>query len=127
MTFIESIKTCLKKYAVFSGRASRSEYWWFLLAHLIFGLVLIFTLKYFNSIRLILTVGPASLLLLFLPGLGVHIRRLHDINYSGWWYLVGAVPYIGFLILFGLCALPSKEPNRFNLPDTSNDKTSEQL
>jgi len=86
MTFTESIKTVVfKKYATFKGRASRSEYWWYLLfASLIalLGAVIANTL-YGDPSEL--TLFDIVWLLIFLPGLAVGIRRLHDVNKSGWW------------------------------------------
>ena len=50
---------------------------------------------------------------LLLPSLGIAVRRLHDIDFRGWWILIGFVPVIGQLILLVFYVLPSKEPNRF--------------
>ena len=72
MTFGQSISTCFGKYATFSGRASRSEYWWWYLFN-VFGQNSIFTIL-------------CSLILL-LPGISVGVRRCHDTNHSGWWLL----------------------------------------
>ncbi len=86
----------LKKYAVFSGRARRKEYWMFLLFHII----IIIALGVIESI-----VGTNSVIALFymlailLPGLAVTVRRLHDSGKSGWWLLIGLVPLIGIVIL----------------------------
>ena len=86
----------LKKYAVFSGRARRKEYWMFLLFHII----IIIALGVIESI-----VGTNSVIALFymlailLPGLAVTVRRLHDTGKSGWWLLIGLVPLIGIVIL----------------------------
>ena len=87
MGFGESIKTCFNKYATFSGRASRSEFWWFQLA-------------FFLSIFTI--IGG---LILLLPNMAVTVRRLHDVGKSGWWYgtciILGIfclIPLIGILI-----------------------------
>lgn len=91
----------LKKYAVFGGRAGRSEYWYFFLFNLIVSLAL----------GVIdggagLTFGPGLgvlgliyALAVFLPSLGVGIRRLHDTNRTGWWFLISVVPIAGFIIL----------------------------
>ena len=78
MTFTQSIKTCFNKFIDFSGRASRSEYWWFFL---------------FTLIVRILTgwipgVGFVVALVLLLPSLSVTVRRLHDTNRTGWWLLL---------------------------------------
>ena len=78
MTFVESIKTCFKKYATFSGRASRSEYFYFLLFFIL------------------LSVIPYMLIFAILPLLSVMVRRVHDINVSGWWCFAT----IFFLLIF---------------------------
>lgn len=90
MTYLEAVKTCLSKYADFKGRASRSEFWWFVL----FQVVVSFVLGLISySLQ-----GLAALALL-LPGLAVGARRLHDIGKSGWLQLVGLIPLIGWLLL----------------------------
>lgn len=97
MTFSESIKTVVfKKYATFKGRASRSEYWWYsLFASLIalLGAVIANTL-YGDPSEL--TLFDIVWLLIFLPGLAVGIRRLHDVNKSGWWLLY---PWLGLILV----------------------------
>ncbi len=104
MTFAESIKTCFAKYADFSGRASRSEYWWWvlfiILASLAAGVV---------SDKLAALVSLAT----FLPSLAVGVRRLHDIDKSGWLILVSLIPVVGWLIMIYWAVQESKEPNRF--------------
>ena len=85
MNPIESITTCLKKYAIFKGRARRSEFWWFML----FIFVIQIALSFLSLLSPI--VGYVSLifsLLVFLPQWAVLTRRLHDSNHSGWWVVV---------------------------------------
>ena len=89
MDFVQAIKSCLGQYATFSGRASRSEYWWFFLFQV---LVMVATGMLGDVIN-----GLASLALL-LPALAVGTRRLHDIGRTGWWQLL-LLTGIGF---FGL-------------------------
>ncbi len=88
MDFVTSIKTCFSKYVDFSGKASRSEFWWFFLFCLIIDCILCATV--FASFL--------SLVLL-LPQLAVGARRLHDIGKSGWWQLLAFIPVIGIIIL----------------------------
>lgn len=89
MKFSESISVCLFKYATFSGRATRSEYWWFFLfytlmhwATLIVDQVLIANGADYGFTNLMLGLG------LFLPSIAVTVRRLHDTGRSGWWYFI---------------------------------------
>ena len=90
MTFQESIKICFSKYADFSGRASRSEYWWFFLFIILVGAI-ISTLS--NKL------GGVFYLATLLPSLAAATRRLHDTSRSGWWQLVCLIPVIGLIVL----------------------------
>ena len=78
MTFPNAVKTCLRKYGDFSGRATRAEYWWWVLAVVIGSSI--FT-AVFAPLATIFSLA------IFLPGLAVTARRLHDIGKSGWWQL----------------------------------------
>lgn len=118
MGFTESIKTCLSKYATFSGRATRSEFWWFYLFTAILAVAATvlddvlgtqFDFGYdpntgmpYNTMEYG-KVYALSALLTFLPMCSVLVRRLHDIGKSGWnywWVLTG----IGaFFLLYWLC------------------------
>ena len=104
MTFGQSIKTCFSKYADFSGRASRSEYWWWVL----FGFLVSAGLGMINEIL----AGLFSLATL-LPYLAVGARRLHDTDRSGWWQLLALIPLIGWIVLLIWYVQEGKEPNRF--------------
>jgi uncharacterized membrane protein YhaH (DUF805 family) len=101
----------LKKYAVFSGRARRKEYWMFVLFNLIFLAVAtaLDTVLKTNFEGLpygwIYTVYALAILI---PGLAVVIRRLHDIGKSGWWYLIALVPLIGGIWLLVLLVKDSQ-------------------
>jgi len=100
MDFQTSIQTCFKKYAEFSGRASRSEFWWFVLFGLIGGIVTaiidMMILGYSSE-----SYGPTNIIfnvIVLLPSLSVGARRLHDINKSGWWQLI-YLTFIGIILL----------------------------
>ena len=86
----------LKKYAVFSGRARRKEYWMFFLLYFIAMIVAnvidVAAMK-MGAVTLIVSLG------LFIPSLAVSIRRLHDINKSGWWMLIAFIPLVGAIVL----------------------------
>jgi uncharacterized membrane protein YhaH (DUF805 family) len=90
----------LKKYAVFKGRSRRAEYWYFVLFSSIIGLVLAIISKTTGDTNN--TLGGIYSLAVFIPGLAVAIRRLHDVGKSGWMVLIILIPIIGwiwFLIL----------------------------
>ncbi len=111
MSFVEAVKTCLvEKYCTFSGRATRSEFWWFQL---------------FTFLAMFISVGISALLmesldseggmviciatyiLLLIPNFSVIVRRLHDVGKSGWFLLIGLIPYIGAFILLIKYLTPS--------------------
>jgi uncharacterized membrane protein YhaH (DUF805 family) len=107
---------CMRHYADFSGRASRSEYWLFALAFLIiYAICFAIDFSVFGigqSGIPLLTV--LAYLLHFIPGLAVLVRRLHDIDRSGWWMLISLVPVIGGIwLLVLLCSEGTYGPNRF--------------
>lgn len=114
----------LKQYADFSGRARRQEYWMFFLFNVI-------------AVMLLLIVGSAVggaldapevamipyfiyLLAIIIPSLGVAVRRLHDQNKSGWYYLVSFIPLIGGIwLLVLMCTEGDSGPNQYG-PDPKN-------
>jgi uncharacterized membrane protein YhaH (DUF805 family) len=92
----------LKKYAVFTGRAQRAEYWWFALFNLLIMLALTFIDSLIGTYSVDAGLGLFSglyALAVLLPGIGVAIRRLHDTSRSGWWLLIGLVPLVGAIVL----------------------------
>ena len=92
----------LRKYADFSGRASRNEYWGFTLLLLMVGVIAVAIELRFELPRIVALFGPLTLPLALgavVPGLAVQTRRLHDIGLSGWWALVMWIPY-GASILY---------------------------
>lgn len=91
MTIQESVKTCVRKYADFSGRATRAEFWWWVLATTVVGFAIGAVDGFINSITGPYSFSPLSAifgLAILLPDLAVTARRLHDIGKSGWWQLV---------------------------------------
>ncbi|PFH87094.1 DUF805 domain-containing protein [Bacillus sp. AFS088145] len=101
----------LKNYVVFSGRARRTEYWMFFLFNAIITIILSI-LQSIADIDNVLT-GIYGLLTI-LPSLAVGARRLHDSGKSGWWLLIGLIPFIGTIILIIFFCLDSEEgDNRF--------------
>ena len=107
--------TALKKYATFSGRAQRSEYWYFFLFYAIAWAVLVFMDFVLgtngNGFGFL---GSLFVMAMMLPALGVGIRRLHDTGRSGWWTLFSAVPIIGWITITVFAAQDSEPgPNRY--------------
>lgn len=110
MPFGDAVRTCFKKYADFSGRASRAEYWWFFLFCVLvyFGLAILVGSMASptgdgaaQGVALLLL---ATVLGLVIPQLAAAVRRLHDTDKSGWWYLIALVPYLGGIVLIVLLA-----------------------
>jgi uncharacterized membrane protein YhaH (DUF805 family) len=100
MSFGEAIKSCFSKYATFSGRASRAEYWWFFLFTLIVGCIPF--------------LGYVAAVVFFIPNLAVSWRRLHDIGKGGGWYFIALVPLVGPIIyLVYLLKQGERKVNRF--------------
>ncbi len=99
MNFQESVKVCFSKYVEFGGRATRPEYWWFVLFIVVVSLVL----SMFSS-----TLSALFSLATLLPSIAAATRRLHDTNRSGWWQLVAIVPVIGWIVLIVFLAQESK-------------------
>jgi uncharacterized membrane protein YhaH (DUF805 family) len=98
MILIDNFKNVLtNKYATFDGRASRSEYWWFVLATFIISIVLgiIDGFVFGQKLDILQTLFSLAVLV---PCIAIAVRRLHDIGKSGWWILIGLIPLIGWII-----------------------------
>lgn len=116
VSFGEAVKRFYKKYAQFSGRASRSEYWWVALflgvVYFVLSLVAAADTNSFGEVGSL--GGLASLLLVvftlgnLVPSIAIGVRRLHDVNMSGWFMLLGLIPYLGGLVLLVFMVLPPK-------------------
>ena len=107
----------LKKYAVFGGRSRRKEYWYFVLFSVIVSLVLsaidalLGTLSSSTNVGLL---GGIYGLAIIIPSIAVSVRRLHDIDRTGWWVLIGLVPVIGTIVLLVFAVLDGTPgQNRF--------------
>lgn len=124
MTFTDSIKSCLNKYATFRERAPRSEYWGFwafcilteIAAMIVFGLIGYLCGKGIGMLIAGYIGAFLASLMLFLPMLSVFVRRLHDTNHSGWWYFIALIPIVGGIWLLVLLLTDSDEENQYGLP-----------
>jgi len=115
MELIESAKQNLATgtYAQFSGRASRSEYWWFALA----SVIVIFVAAIIDGVAGSAIVTVIAYLYLIIPGIAVSVRRLHDTNRSGWYLLLNLVPLIGSILIFIWAVTPGdKKANQYGPP-----------
>lgn len=100
----------LKKYAVFSGRARRKEYWFFFLFNLIVNVILgIFDVALEALINLPQILGTIYSLAVLIPSIAVSVRRLHDIGRSGWWLLLSFIPILGWIVLLVFAVTDSEE------------------
>ena len=117
MNFGQAISSGFSNYVNFSDRACRSEYWYWFLFVVLCQLV---TAIVDSVIGIQLTTGIFSLVVL-LPGIAVSVRRLHDLDRSGWWLLLGFIPLVGTIILIvWFCTRGTPGPNRFG-PDPLSD------
>lgn len=141
----EAVRTVLKeKYATFSGRASRSEFWWFQLFYYLVGFFCLVIMGLLSlghnqeegipsSVILMMIVSGLLFLGMFLPQISVTVRRFHDRNLSGWWYLGLIVasmippisPIIGLAILILVILPGTKGPNKFGLDPLSPQSSAE--
>ena len=125
MNFFESIKSCFIKYTDFSGRSMRSEYWNYTVFIIVLSIVAelldvkiagVPYLDYygFGTLSIILTIVT------IVPSTAVSIRRLHDINKSGWWLLL-ALTVIGIIpLIYWVCKKSDEKENRFGKNPLSN-------
>ena len=137
--FKAAVRRVFQKYATFTGRASRAEYWWWALVGAAVGIVLNIitsagmvstTSSYGGYSYATPTPGPLSVvgyvllavwgLAVIVPSLALTVRRLHDVNMSGWMVLIGLIPFVDGIILLVLTLLPPKpEGQRFDQPQGS--------
>lgn len=112
---MDYLKNALNKYAVFSGRASRKEYWmfylWYVIAYVTIYIVSFILDKFVIGNMLgfdkpAVTIIPLTFALYFLiPSIAISVRRLHDTNRSGWWWLVSLIPILGSIWIVILLVL----------------------
>jgi len=121
MGFGEAVSTCWKKYGDFDGRAQRPEFWWWILfvtlLQIAASIVLTVLLVLFQNAGFLQWLGVMIFMIVvlavILPSIAVSVRRLHDRDLSGWWYLLGFVPF-GSIVLLVWYVLPGTPgPNRY--------------
>ena len=99
MNFQEAIRICFSKYANFNGRATRPEYWWFVLFVVLVSVGLSLVSPMLSGIFSLATL---------IPTIAAATRRLHDTNRSGWWQLICIVPVIGLIVILVFLAQEGK-------------------
>lgn len=107
MDFQQAIKVCFTKYADFNGRASRPEYWWFVLFTILVGAALSVVSQ---GLSVIFNLGT------LLPSLAAGARRLHETGRSGWWQLLWLVPLLGWIVLIIFLAQPATGSSEHSTP-----------
>jgi uncharacterized membrane protein YhaH (DUF805 family) len=115
MDFGQAIKICLNKYATFTGRAQRSEYWYFFLFMVIVNIVAsVLDSAIFGDVPVLYLIATLALIV---PSIAAGVRRLHDTDKSGWWLLLGLIPVVGAIVLIVFfCQRGTVGPNQFG-PD----------
>jgi uncharacterized membrane protein YhaH (DUF805 family) len=113
MNFTQAISSGFSNYVTFAGRAIRSEYWYWTLFFFI-GSIVAGIIDAVLGIRVFDTIFGLAVLL---PSIAVGVRRLHDLDRSGWWLLLGFIPLIGAIVLLiWFCSRGTVGANRFG-PD----------
>ena len=115
MNFIEAVESFFKNYATFTGRSSRSEYWYAFLFLIILGAGLGFIEGFlglfpYTEESVLAIIAQVFLLV---PSIAIIARRFHDINMSGWWYLI-AFTIIGLIpVIYWLCKAGDEDDNKY--------------
>jgi uncharacterized membrane protein YhaH (DUF805 family) len=121
MGLVEAVRTAISKSFDWKGRASRPAFWWFVLATIIAAFVLGILIVSLGAIKL----GFLGYILyvvfyigIIFPSLSVAVRRLHDQDKSGWWLLIGLIPFGGIVLLVFYCLPGTPGPNQYgSAPD----------
>lgn len=116
MSFTEAVQSGFDHYVKFDGRASRPAYWWWFLFAILVSIAANIVGAIIGTSVIVFLVALA----MFLPGLSVAIRRLHDTNRTGWWLLILLIPIIGFIVLL-IFFLQQSDPgeNDYGAPQTA--------
>jgi uncharacterized membrane protein YhaH (DUF805 family) len=108
--YVDALKLFFQNYIKFDGRSNRGEYWKAALLNLIISIVL----SAVDGMLGIGVLGAIWSLATLVPGIAIGVRRLHDIDKSGWWMLLALIPIVGIIILIVWFAkAPENAPNRF--------------
>ena len=108
-SFINGFNKCFvdylkNEYVKFDGRVSRCQYWMFAIYSILIAIAIslvVFILPFLGFL------STLYILAILVPSVGLGVRRLHDINLSGWWFLLALIPYLGFVAMVFLFAIPS--------------------
>ncbi|SIS75618.1 Uncharacterized membrane protein YhaH, DUF805 family [Neptunomonas antarctica] len=106
---MEYFTGALKKYADFTGRARRKEYWMFILFYMIFYAILTVIDSFIGTMLL----SSLYALGMLIPSISIAARRLHDTGRTGWWQLIAFIPLLGAIVLIVFLAQDSREENKF--------------
>ena len=111
MDFQTAIRTCLQKYVDINGRASRPEYWWFLAFQVVAIIAAAILDIFVGFLQALVILG------LLIPSVTSGVRRLHDVDKSGWWLLLSLVPLFGWVLLLVFLAQRGTDgANRYGEP-----------
>ena len=122
MGFQEAIRAFFSNYVKFDGRSVRSEYWWPVLVMTLINYVVILPIQVLISEGLGGIISLIFSLAILLPSIAVAIRRLHDTDRSGWWYLLIFIPILGCIALIIFFASKGTVgPNRFGSDPLGSD------
>jgi uncharacterized membrane protein YhaH (DUF805 family) len=113
MSFTEAIRSVLSQYAGFSGRARRSEFWYWALFQVVIGVIAWMLDRAVFNVAYVSWFGVVVSLALLLPSLAVAVRRLHDTGRRGWWILIVLVPVVGSIILLVFYVQDSQPDNQY--------------
>jgi len=118
MNLVQAVSSGFSNYVKFSGRAIRSEYWYWVLftalGNIVAGII--------DAVIGTSVINPLFGLAVILPSIAVAIRRLHDLDRTGWWILIGLIPLIGWIILIiWYCSRGTVGPNRFGADPLAAD------
>ena len=103
MGFQEAVQSAFNKYADFNGRASRSEYWYYVLFIFLVSLAISFVATPIGGARLVYVLNSLFTLAVLIPSLALMFRRLHDTGRTGLWFLLGFFPLTAIVLVVFLC------------------------